>query len=329
MESLANDLVYLWQKLIWPLIRLLGFISVGLIAANLLECLNWTRRISAISEPLIGYGHFSEQVGAAFSTAIVSGVAANTMLSEAYEKKIVNKKELILANLLNSLPTYFLHLPTVIVITLPLIKGAAFIYVGITFGAALLRTLSIIVFSRVLLDKPKTTVKLQTDSKTRQSWSQIWGKTWRRFKKRMKKILLFTVPIYVVIFIMNRLQFFAQLEDWMSSYLHFIPWLSPQAMGIIALHLAAELTAGLAAAGALLQDGILNYNEIIFALLIGNILSSPLRALRHQLPYYAGIFKPKLALELILWNQSFRILSLIICAALYFAALTLLPPPHP
>ena len=94
-------------------------------------------------------------------------------------------------------------------------------------------------------------------------------KIWRRFKKRMKKIVTFTVPIYIVIFIMNRLQFFSQLEELLAGYLDFIPWLSPQAMGIIALHLAAELTAGLAAAGALLQDGVLGYDEIVLALLVG------------------------------------------------------------
>ena len=76
------------------------------------------------------------------------------MLSEAYEKNQIGRKELILANLFNSLPTYFLHLPTVIVITLPFIRSAAFIYVGITFGAALLRTLSIVLVSRLLLPKP-------------------------------------------------------------------------------------------------------------------------------------------------------------------------------
>ena len=57
---------------------------------------------------------------------------------------------------------------------------------------------------------------------------------------------------------------------------------------------------------------------IVFALLIGNILSSPLRAVRHQLPYYAGIFKPKLALELIIYNQGFRSISLILAALCYF-----------
>lgn len=318
MHISPEDLIYLWQKLLWPLIRLLIFISVGLIAANLLESLNWTRRISALARPLVRYGHLSEEVGAAFSVALVSGVAANTMLAEAYDKGQINKKELILANLFNSLPTYFLHLPTVIVITLPLIKGAAIIYVSITFGAALLRTLSIVVISRHLLEKPEETVELKEPEQAKHDWKSIGIKTWSRFRKRMKKILVFTVPIYIVIFILNRLQFFTSVEAFLSSHLDFIPYLSPQAFGIIALHIAAELTAGLAAAGALLQEGVISYNEVIFALLIGNVISSPLRAIRHQLPYYAGIFRPKLAGELIIYNQCFRIISLIAAAVVYF-----------
>ncbi len=317
MDLSPESLLFLWQKLIWPLCRLLMFISVGLIVANIIESLNWTRRISVIARPLVKLGHFSERVGAAFSIAIISGVAANTMLAEAYDKNQLNKKELILANLFNSLPTYFLHLPTMIVITLPLIKGAAFIYVGITFAAAILRTFAIVLASRFILPKPQASVDIVSAEQKKQGWSDITRKTWRRFKKRIKKITIFTVPIYVAIFIMNRLHFFALLESSMAEHLDFIPWLSPQAMGIIALQFAAELTAGLAAAGALLQDNILSYREIIIALLVGNILSSPLRAVRHQFPYYAGIFKPRLALTLIAANQAFRIFSLIIAAVLY------------
>ena len=318
MDLSPEALLYLWQKLIWPLIRLLLFISIGLIAANILESLNWTRRVAALARPLVRFGHLSEQAGAAFSVAIVSGVAANTMLSEAFDKGQITRKELVLANLFNALPTYFLHLPTVIVITAPLIKSAAFIYVGITFSAALLRTLFIVVVSRMVLPEPEEPVILAEPDAARRDWAAILNRTWKRVKGRMRKILILTVPIYSGIFVMNRLEFFSWLESVLAGYLSFIPWLSPQAMGIIALHLAAELTAGLAAAGALLQDGILNNQEVIIALLIGNILSSPLRAVRHQLPYYAGIFKPRLAMELIIYSQSFRILSLILAALIYF-----------
>ena len=43
----------------------------------------------------------------------------------------------------------------------------------------------------------------------------------------------------------------------------------------------------------------MSIREIVLVLLIGNILSSPIRAVRHQYPYYAGIFKPVLAAELL------------------------------
>lgn len=318
MEVSADTILLLWEKLVWPLLRLLFFISIGLFAANLIESLNWTKKVSALSRPLIRSGNLPERVGSAFTMALFSGVAANTMLAESYNDGFLNKKELVLANLFNSLPTYFLHLPTVIVITLPLIKSAAFIYVGITFGAALLRTFTIVLIGRLILDKPEVPVSLSIPARKVDEKSKILSKTWKRFKRRMRKILVFTIPIYIIIFIMNRLDFFNYVEEIMAGYLHYVPWLSPQALGIITLHLAAELTAGLAAAGALLQEGVLTHREIILALLIGNVISSPVRAIRHQFPYYAGIFKPQLATELIIYNQCFRILSLIFVGSIYF-----------
>ena len=254
--------------------------------------------------------------------ALFSGVSANTMLAEAYDKKQIGKKELILSNLFNSLPTYFLHLPTVFVITAPLIKGAAFIYVGLTFGAAIFRTVSIVFLSRFLLPSqatPPTIIPATSKSGNRGiDWKGALKKSLKRFKKRIRKIIRFTVPIYILIFLMHRLGLFDTLERGMADYLSFLPWLTPQSMGIITLHIAAEFTAGLAAAGALLQEGSMTYREVILALLVGNVLSSPIRAIRHQFPYYAGIFQPKMATELIIYNQIFRVGSLMLMGVGYF-----------
>ena len=112
----------LWPSLIWPLIRLIIFISIGLLIANFIEALNWTGKIAILARPLIKFGNLSDTAGASFSMALFSGVSANTMLSEAYEKKQMQKNELILSNLFNSLPTYFLHLPTVFLSLLRLSK---------------------------------------------------------------------------------------------------------------------------------------------------------------------------------------------------------------
>lgn len=319
MESSPVTFLLIWEKLIYPLIRLLCFVSIGLLVANIIESFHWTRRVSFLARPLTRIGNMSSITGASFSMAFVSGVSANTMLSEAYLDQKITKKELILATLFNSLPTYFLHLPTVFFITLSLIHEAAFIYIGITLGAALLRTISIVVISRFVLPVSNTSDIDEMPKRKSSSKKEIWQKIIKKFKKRLIKIIQFTIPIYVLIFILHRIGLFRELENFVASYLTFLPWLTPQSMGIITLHLAAELTAGLAAAGALLVEGSLTVKEVVIALLIGNIISSPVRAIRHQFPYYAGIFKPKLATEMILYSQSFRVGSLIVLTGLYIA----------
>ncbi|MBM9510866.1 hypothetical protein [Desulfogranum marinum] len=312
-----NMFLDLWTGLGWPLIRLLFFISVGLMIANLIEALNWTRKIAFLAKPLTRFGHLSSLTGASFSMAFFSGVAANTMLSEGYEKKTITKKELILANLFNSLPTYFLHLPTTFFITAPLIKGAAVVYVGLTFGAAILRTLVITLLAHFLLPAKNVAGEEFKRAETA-TFKSALANTLKRFKKRIKKIIRFTVPIYTLFYFFNQFGLFTLLEQFMAERFTWLAWLSPQAMSIIVLHVAAEFSAGLAAAGAMLADGTMETREVILALLVGNVLSSPIRAVRHQFPYYAGIFKPALATQLIFFSQSFRTLSIAGMALLYF-----------
>ena len=104
----------------------------------------------------------------------------------------------------------------------------------------------------------------------------------------------------------------------MASDGGFLFWLPPESLSILISQLAAEFTAGLAAAGALLDAGTLTVKEVVVALVLGNILSSPIRAFRHQFPYYAGIYKPALALKLIVFNQGLRVSSLLAMGSIYY-----------
>jgi hypothetical protein len=317
MADAAAALLLLWHKLGWPLCKLLLTISISLLLACLIESLNWTRRLSAVSAPVVRFARLSDTSGAAFSLAFFSGVAANTMLAEAYEKKTISRKELLLANVFNSLPTYFLHLPTTFFIAFPLIKGAAFIYVGLTAGAAFLRTAGVSILSRFLLTGRQTEGTASEQGEAT-SWRTAWKRAVQRFRKRIRKIILITAPIYVLFFALTEAGFFQMLERFMAAHLGFLSWLSPKAVSIIALQIMAEFTAGLGAAGALLQDGSMEARQVILALLIGNILSSPVRALRHQFPYYAGIFQPRTAMLLIAYSQGFRAVSIVLAALLYW-----------
>ena len=92
-----------------------------------------------------------------------------------------------------------------------------------------------------------------------------------------------------------------------------------QALSILAFSVAAEATGGFAAAGAFLEARALSPAAVLFTLLLGTILSSPMRAVRHQLPYYLGVFTPNLGLRLMVLSQIFRTLSLLpFVAAIYW-----------
>ena len=66
------------------------------------------------------------------------------------------------------------------------------------------------------------------------------------------------------------------------------------------------------------EAGVLTVKQTVLALLAGNIVAFPIRALRHQLPRYMGIFSPKMGLQLLLLGQSLRVVSLMVVAMIYY-----------
>jgi len=90
-----------------------------------------------------------------------------------------------------------------------------------------------------------------------------------------------------------------------------------EAMSVVIFAVVAEFTSGFAAAGALLQAGSLGFKEIVLALLIGNVVATPVRALRHQLPHYMGIYSPGLGSQLLALGQGVRVLSVLLVTVLF------------
>ena len=60
-------LTHLWLHLGWPLVRLLIFLGIGLLAALLIESLGWTKKLAAVARPLTRFARLPQVVGASFS----------------------------------------------------------------------------------------------------------------------------------------------------------------------------------------------------------------------------------------------------------------------
>lgn len=307
----------LWAGLFVPLTRLVLFMSCGLLAANLLEALHWTRFMARLAFPLARMGHMGEASAAAFALAFFSPGAANALLAEKYACGGLSRRELVLSNLFNSSPAFLVHLPTTAAMVFSFLGWNGFYYVGISFAGASLRTLGTALCGRWLLPPPEPST---TRERRREGfyWPAVARKVLRSFIKRFRKVLLFTVPIYILFFALRHVGVFAAIEQFLADHVGVLSFLKPEALGIVVLCLAAELGAALSAAAAVSVS--LSSADIIMALLVGNILSSPIRAIRHQFPSYAGYYAPAMAATLVLVNQSARVLSLGLLTALFYVA---------
>lgn len=309
----------LGRRLLWPLVRLMGFITLGLVVGQAIEAAGWTRRFAALAGPLFRFSRLGPHCGAAFSTAFVTGVAANGMLLEFHQTEKISRRQLFLANFINQVPNYFLHLPTTVFIVLPMTGRAGAIYFGLTFTALVVRTVLVALYGRLRLPE----LRWEADPEGQKGGAggkpitEIGSTIRRRLPKRILRIVVYVVPIYILVFLVNTAGGFDLARQWMARFVTSSV-LPVESLSVVILGFAAEFTSGFAAAGALLEAGVLTVKQTALALVIGNVVAFPIRALRHQLPHYMGIFSPRMGVELLLMGQGLRVVSLLLVGAVYF-----------
>ena len=307
-------------RLLWPLTRLMLFITLGLFIGQIIEASGWIRTMAVIARPLFRFGRLGDHCSAAFTAAFFSGVTANAMLLDFFKEGHITRRQLFLSNFINQLPAFFLHLPTTFFIVIPLTGWAGALYFLITFLAVVLRTIFFLIFGRLVQppwEKEAANPPDRAPTGKKDALSNIWQRIKSRLPRRIAGIAVYVVPIYTVVFMFNAMGFFQLMREALAGYVvtNFMPM---ESLSVIILSFAAEFTSGFAAAGALLEAGVLTIKQTVMALLIGNILAFPVRALRHQLPRYIGIFSPKMGTQILLLGQGFRVTSIFFAGVIYY-----------
>lgn len=311
LDNLSVSL--LWMRLTRPLLSLMALIGVGLILAQAIEAKGWTEKLGALAGPVFKFANLGPRCSAAFSAAFFSGVAANAMLVDFYREAKISKKQVFLTNFINQFPAYFLHLPTTFFIVVPLTKAAGLLYFALTFLALVIRSFLFLLVGRYFLNpdhedfRQNDTAKVHENKKQAQN---IFSSIKRSFPGRFTRILIYVVPIYVAIFLISTMGGFDIARDWIVRYIT-VTFVPVEALSVVILSFVAEFSSGFAAAGALLDAGVISVKQTVLALLVGNVIAFPIRALRHQLPRYMGIYSPGMGAQILLFGQLFRVISII------------------
>ncbi len=300
----------MWNKVAWPLIRSMFFMGLGLAGAMVVEAMGWTMALGRLAAPLTRRARLPRVAAASFTTALVSGPAANGLLSEALEKKEIGPRALAVANLLNgSWPTFIVHLPSTLVVATSLAGRAGLAYTGIMFSAATLRLFGAAALGRLILPPVDEAFTAAAGPSGRKSFREVWPGLRQRLLFRLTTLFSVAAPVFYLITLAASFGFFTALQDFSAAHLpdFFLP---VEAAALIIFSLTAEFSSGFVAAGALIHNSTLTVAQAAAALVVGNIIATPIRVLRWQLAAFLGFFQVRLGLTLIFCNQAFRVLSL-------------------
>jgi hypothetical protein len=306
------------KELAWPLTRILLLVGVGLIVGQVVEATGWTRHLARLAGPMFRFANLGSRCGAAFTTAFFSGVAANAMLVDTYREGNIDKGHLFLTNFVNHFPAFFLHLPTTLFIVLPLAGLAGGIYMGLVLSAVILRTCCFLLVGRLFLSPPSEpeTQEPGAASSPREGLKNVAAQLRDRVPRRFLGIVQYVVPIYIFVYTLTQLGAFDALRQVLSGTA--VGAVFPvESLSMVIIAFLADYTSGFATAGALLENGVLGLHQGALALLLGNVVAFPVRALRHQLPRYLGIYTPGMGTQILLLGQLTRVLSLLIVGGIY------------
>lgn len=283
---------------------------VGVVLVNLIDILGYMKRLSRLARPLISIGHLHPESGLSFITAFASPTAANTMLMELYRKGVISKRELFIASMANSFPAIIMHWRSMLPVLIPLLGPVGLTYFFLLVFVGFIKTALVLMIGRFTLPPPSAQLTL-TRNNSRPPLSDAFKQSIKKSMPMFKRIIFITIPITIIAFYLLYLHFFAYLSNWLRPILRFLP-LPPEALSIIAAQFAGHLPAYTIASNLLVAHALTG-KEIILALLIGTVLTS-ITGLRYLIPYYWGIFGPKLGTQLMLVSQGLRQLIILLVA---------------
>ncbi|WP_235606810.1 nucleoside recognition protein [Syntrophotalea acetylenivorans] len=320
-----------WKRQLpfWPrktvlLIELAFMITIGILIGQVLEVAGWIGVLSVLAWPLIRLGRLPKAAGPAFIMAFQSGAVANSMLVTYRDEGTLNNRHLYTSVLVVSCLSLFAHLPTFIV---PLgfafgwmATGALF---GVRFAAIALEIILVLIVSswlsrrwsenRTDFNVPAQTAVIEGVRSGRPAFAsrEFWRKVWKRSQRTLRRLLLYVVPTFVVMALLEQFQAFDFLAAWLPGL--FKPsFLPPQSVAIIPAQ-AVNMYNGAIAAANFIDAGNLTTKQAVTTILLGSVITAPIRTLRHALPTYLATLGARPGTVMAFSAQALRVLFVLLC----------------
>lgn len=283
--------------------RTVPFMVLGVVFAEFIVALKVANKIAYIARPISNFANMRDECGASFMTAFISPTSANSMLASFYNDKLIEKKELFVASMMTSFPAIVMHWRALLPVLIPLLGVTGLLYFGILMLIGFIKTFIIMLAGRFLLEK-RDHEPVDLPAEERPPLKEAFKISLHASKRTVKRILYMTIPIFFVVCVLITIGAFDLLAGHLSGVCEYFP-IPAAGLSIIAAQFANFIAAH-STAGTLLSTGVLTGKEVILTLLVGNVLSSVVTVMKYTIPYYVGIFGPRIGMQILVIATAIR-----------------------
>ncbi len=308
-------------KILNSFLKLFFIASSGCFIGTIIEQRNWSKFVAFIVKPIIRFGRLPDICATSFITSFASAHASNNMLVSAYDSKEISRGEMIIAGIANSFPRK-LFMTVKLINFIPIFPVLLVAYLSIQICVGLSRTILLLFINRIYFNKKRKILgdkalnKIISDKlKATPSWENSFLTAKKRTMLFMKKMFLITMPIYIIVLYLSKTGVLKKIEKLIPDSLDFI--LTPEIIDIM-LTRFASLIAAIHHSSEMLAASQVTVMQILIALLAGNIITTPFRTVKRNLPIALAIFPKRDGAWIVGLTQGYRMLASLIVIIILF-----------
>jgi len=312
-----------WWRKAFLLAELSLTITIGVLLAQMLEVSGWIRIFAVVAYPITWLGRLGTAASAPLLVAFRSGAAANSMLASSHAQGSINKRQLYSSVLVVSCISLFSHLPSyVIPIGAVLGREATFAFFTVRFATIFTEIFAILLVSGLVLapftdrrakkmaGNETTPLVKKPEKKDGEKKKTFWKTVWKRSSRTLRRLMIYLVPTYCLMVGLEYYGVFQSLTE-MAPWLCNFSFLPPESAMIIPAQ-AVSLYSGAAIAASYVDQGDIIAKQAVVTLLIGSVVTAPIRTLKRILPTYVATLGPKAGPVMAVTAQVLRSLFLIV-----------------
>jgi cobalamin biosynthesis Co2+ chelatase CbiK len=303
-----------WPRKAFLMFDLAIMVILGIFIGQILEQLGVIKSLGFITYPVTRLGKLPPETSPAFLFALQSGAMANSMLAAGRDTGKLTKRETYTSVFVVSSMSLLVHLPTYVVpIGAALGWKATAILFGVRILAILVQLACILFVSRMLfhagigqarLEGNVTTERAKKQHSRRSAGGTFCKRVWINSKKTIVRFALFLIPTFFVVALLEQSGFFIWFAHH-AARLDIFGTMPSQSAIIIGAQ-ALNLYNGAAVAGSLVQSEFITTKVAVLVLLIGSLLTAPIRTLKHSMGSYVAVLGPRPGMIMAVLTQATR-----------------------